>query len=541
MRKLTLSSAVFGIAFLLLYFYSGELGVLVRSRTGMPPLIWLPSGLGLAGMILVGFEIWPLIFIGSTLIMAITQDTAFLPSVLIGIATAAETLLGAFLFRRCFPNRVTFTKVSEIFGFVVLVMIASNGLGATVEVSVLSLFGSIPAGEFFVTWRSWWMGQALGNLIVGTMLIWFWNDGRHQLKTLRSRLLEAIPLGLAIPITASLIFTPLGIYNHSILIKPYFLFSMILWTALRFDLIGAMYAAAVILATAVIGTLEGYSAFSQYELIDRTVAFQFFISALNLTGLVVAASVREKSEALEARNEFLGIASHELKTPITSLKMNLQMLRRRIIQKADKSVDELAYANSLAKVDRQINRLVAIVEQLLDVSQAERNKFELHREEVDLNTLVRNLLDRLAGSMVTAKCTTETKLEPEIQGYWDPFRIEQILENLISNAIKYAPGKPIRVESRRIGTSTVEISVSDQGPGIDAGKRPHIFDRFVRATENTHVQGLGLGLFITRQIVKAHGGQITVDNEAGCGSRFTVRLPLGAPTSETTAAVLLTD
>jgi signal transduction histidine kinase len=241
--------------------------------------------------------------------------------------------------------------------------------------------------------------------------------------------------------------------------------------------------------------------------------------------MVVAATVREKSEALEARNEFLDIASHELKTPITSLKLQLQLLQRRLDHKNDLTPAEMEHITFLKKVDHQVNRLVKIVEQLLDVSRAERNLLQLEREEVILNDLVQNLADRLSGDLMNAKCSLKLNFPGEIKGNWDPFRMEQVLENLISNAIKYAPCKAIEV-SAAIKNDLVEIRVKDQGPGIPVEKQHSIFDRFVRATETRHVQGLGLGLFITRRIVEAHGGTIKVKSGSDIGTTFTVLIPL---------------
>ncbi len=528
MRKLTPKLVFFLLGFLLVYFYSGKLSIQIQNQTSQAPLIWIPTGLGFSTLMIFGLELWPIIAIGTFLTSFFTRGDAIPYSLVMSAGAVLEAILAVLLLRRVFPKRITFTKVNEVLGFFFLVILVSNFVGSTLEIGGLYVFNLLPGEEFFTTWRSWWLSHALANLFIGPLLVNVAYDTRFRVRAVMARPFESLALGVAIVIASVLVFTSSASYNHSLLISPYFLFSLILWTALRFELFGALFASTVIVTTSILGTVQGYNPFPAYNSYDQIAFFQLLLGTLGLTGLVVAATVREKSEAVEARNEFLGIASHELKTPITSLKMNLQMLERKISTKKDMSPEETAYAASLKKVDRQINRLVVIVEQLLDVSQVERNRLELHREEVDLAGLIRSLLDRLSGTITTAKCTIETRLDLEIRGNWDPFRMEQVLENLISNALKYAPGKPIRVDTS-VANGVAEISVHDSGPGIEPAKRPYIFDRFARANENPHVQGLGLGLFITRQIVKAHAGNIDVVSEVGQGARFVVRIPLTSP------------
>jgi signal transduction histidine kinase len=530
MRKLTPKSVLFLLGFLLVYFYCGKFGILIQQQTGFAPLIWIPTGLGFSALMIFGLDLWPVIAIGTFLTAYFTHGDSFLYSFIMCGEAALEAVIPVILLRRFFPKQITFTKVNEVLGFFFLVILIANGIGSTLEIGGLYISGLVSVEDLFPTWRSWWLGHGLANLFIAPLLLNFAYDTRFRIRTILSRPLESIALGFAIVIVSIFVLTLLSEHNHSLLIRPYFLFSLLLWTALRFELFGSLFANTVIITTSIIGTLQGYNPFPTYPPSEQIALFQFLIGALSLTGLASAATVREKTEAVEARNEFLGIASHELKTPITSLKINLQMLERKISQKKDQTPEEATYATSLKKVDRQINRLVAIVDQLLDVSRVERKKLGLHREDVELDGLIRNLLERLSGTIATAKCTIETRLEPNIHGNWDPFRMEQVIENLISNALKYAPGKPIRVATSS-ANGVVEISVQDGGPGIEETKRPYIFDRFARANENPHVQGLGLGLFITRQIVKAHSGNIAVVSEVGNGARFVVSLPLMAPSA----------
>ena len=333
-----------------------------------------------------------------------------------------------------------------------------------------------------------------------------------------------ILLACLLLVTTSLIFTPLAELNHSLIVRPYLLFTLILWSALRFDLLGSTVASVLIASTALIGALMGFEPFPKYATDERLVLAQYLISAVTLTGLVLASAVREKSRAVEARNEFLSIASHELKTPITSLKLKLQITQKRIQSVPEKDpaqIDQLEFLNT---VNKQINRLVQIVDQLLDVSQAERKTIQLSPDDFNLSSLIESVLERLSADFTNANCKLETSLQSDIECHWDPNRIEQVLENILTNAIKYAKGTLIQIKTKQIGEN-VKIVIQDHGPGIEPSRQAFIFDRFVRASDSLYVSGLGLGLFISKQIVKAHGGGIEVKSKLGQGSSFIITIP----------------
>jgi hypothetical protein len=229
--------------------------------------------------------------------------------------------------------------------------------------------------------------------------------------------------------------------------------------------------------------------------------------------------VAQAQEALRLRDEFLSIASHELKTPLTALQLQLHSLRERV-----DSLDG-RMATKLDRAARSSERLVELVEALLDVSRLASGRFELHPQSFELTEAVQEVVERLREAAKHAGCELSLKLNGALPGTWDRLRIEQVLTNLLSNAIKYAAGAPIEVVLSREGDTAV-IEVSDRGPGIPEEALPRIFDRFERAAEMRHYGGLGLGLYVVREIVKAHHGMVTVHNRPGGGACFTVRLPL---------------
>ena len=177
------------------------------------------------------------------------------------------------------------------------------------------------------------------------------------------------------------------------------------------------------------------------------------------------------------------------------------------------------------RISRSSGRLTELVETLLDVSRLATGKFELQPQPLELTETVSEVVDRLRAAANQAGCELTAQLKGPLIGTWDRLRIEQVLNNLLSNAIRYAAGAPLEVSLFQEGDTAV-LEVSDRGPGIPEEALPRIFERFERASEIRHHGGLGLGLYVVRQIVQAHKGKVTVKNRPGGGACFTVRLPL---------------
>jgi signal transduction histidine kinase len=248
----------------------------------------------------------------------------------------------------------------------------------------------------------------------------------------------------------------------------------------------------------------------------------------NIYGKALASeqkSLEGAHTALATRDEFLSVASHELKTPLTSLKLQLQMTERALHFRADPSpiVRHLKYSNETAL--RQVNSLADLIDQLLDISKIQSGRFVLSIDKTDLTLLIKDVTARYANQFRTAKTPLQLDLQDSLVGHWDRFRLEQVIVNLLSNAIKYAPRNPIAV-SCRVADEKAILEVRDFGPGICKEKQNKIFERFERANSSKTVAGLGLGLFIAKSIVVAHGGSIRVDEAIPQGSRFVVELPL---------------
>ena len=236
-----------------------------------------------------------------------------------------------------------------------------------------------------------------------------------------------------------------------------------------------------------------------------------------------ARSVAES--AVAAREDFLSVAAHELRTPLTTLSLHTDGLAREAVF-ADVPAQSRP-AMRLGAMRRQVQRLSRLVDVLLDVSRATVRAEDFVRESVDLVAIAREVADSLAAEAAAARSVLRLAAERAVVGQWDRLRIEQVVTNLMGNAIKFGAGGEIEVSVASDGDDAV-LQVRDHGIGIPADAQARVFERFERAVSSQHYVGLGLGLWIVRAIVEAHGGTIAVDSTAGEGSTFVVRLPLRA-------------
>ena len=233
---------------------------------------------------------------------------------------------------------------------------------------------------------------------------------------------------------------------------------------------------------------------------------------------------QHSQQALRERDDFISVAAHELRTPLTALQLKLQVLERGLKSALDARSDSRNVGGRMEGAIRQAERLGRLVERLLDVSRIASGRLEMNREEFDLAELVRQVAEDFRDPASQVGSELNLDLDGVMVGAWDRLRLEQVLVNLLSNAVKYGAGKPIAVRLEATA-DRVRLAVSDQGIGIATDDLSRIFSRFERAASIRHYAGLGLGLYITKHIVEAHGGGIAVNSKAGEGSTFVVELP----------------
>lgn len=233
---------------------------------------------------------------------------------------------------------------------------------------------------------------------------------------------------------------------------------------------------------------------------------------------------QELRSAVELRDEFMSIASHELKTPLTALNMQLQLLER-LVYKTDSVGDRRILQMSKGALN-SVKSLSNLIDDLLDVTRIRAGKLSLCKEDVDLVSLLEKTIAEMQPEAHRARTQIIFLGSEPVLGEWDLARIAQVIRNLISNAIKYGLGSPVIVNLIH-DESDAWITVKDDGIGISRELQSQIFERFQRASTGKEITGLGLGLYIVRQIIEAHGGSIQVESESNKGSLFTVKIPRG--------------
>lgn len=289
--------------------------------------------------------------------------------------------------------------------------------------------------------------------------------------------------------------------------------------------VGSMLATPLLVRGRVIGAFTFHSA-TVNRFGPGDVAFAEDLALRCALAIENAQLYAEAQRSVRVREDFMAIASHELRTPLTPLRMQLHLLRRLVrTEHAPDAPWREKIGSVLTVSERQLDRLVRLVETLLDTSRIAAGRLELERSETELRALVGETIADLEADLTRAGCAIVVHAPEPIIGRYDRLRLGQVFTNLLTNAVKYGRGAPIEV-SLQATSGKATLRVRDHGPGIPEADQLRIFERFERSSSRQQVEGLGLGLYIAQQIVLLHGGSIRVDaTVAGDGAAFVVELP----------------
>ncbi|MCM2278568.1 MAG: ATP-binding protein [Oligoflexia bacterium] len=241
------------------------------------------------------------------------------------------------------------------------------------------------------------------------------------------------------------------------------------------------------------------------------------------------------ARAVRLKDDFIAAASHELNTPLTPLKVELRLIERETRQIAARSGmtrETGRIQQLLGSAQGQVDRMIGLIERILDVSRLSAGKFVIQKRRTNLSELALHALDRFRNASPDCAHLLQSDIHPNVTGNWDPARLDQLVTNLVSNALKFGRGRPILVRLQERQRQAI-LEVSDEGIGMDSQTRRRIFDRFEQGVSPNAFGGLGVGLYLCGQIVQAHGGTIEVQSQPGQGSKFTVVLPEQSPGGQT--------
>jgi signal transduction histidine kinase len=493
------------------YMVTAKLGLSLGAVSGFASLVWPPAGLALAALLLFGSRLWPGIFVGAWVINAWT-GAPIMVALAIAVGNTLEALAGAYALRQLGGFRGTFDSLRHVLGLI-FAAIVSTLLSPTIGVTSLRLGGVVQWSQAFETWRAWWVGDMLGDLVVAPLVL-AWARRGEALNLKGGRLAEALALATLLVLASYAIFhATVEVHPFE---SPYVLFPLFVWAAQRFELRGATLATALATTLAVWGTVRGSGPFARPDLASGLLDLQTFMGCAALTPLVVAGVTMDRDRAIRTQEAFVATVSHDLKNPLNALLMSAELLRRKL---SDERVQK-----HYQVLSRSVDRMMQLIRHLLDASAIERRQLTLDRKPEDTRALVDETLEFLRPLATVKSLTLQVQPGEPVEALCDRDRILQVLSNLIGNAIKFSPEEAaITIKTER-SRHSVCLSIHDNGPGIEAGELPRVFERYWHA-KSAAGGGTGLGLFIAKGIVEAHGGRIWVESTLGAGSTFYFTLP----------------
>jgi signal transduction histidine kinase len=489
--------------------------------------IWPPTGIALVAILVFGRRVSPAIFLA-----ALAVNLPIGPSPLGAIAIAAGNTLApltaaAFLKRAGF--RIELDRLRDAAAIILFGALVAMTVSATVGSSVLVLAGAVPADSFWSTWAVWWTGDAMGVLLVAPFLLSLLPNVSSPAMTLRT---AAALIGLL----AGVGVLTFVLFQNRLRLE-YLVFPLIMLAAWRFRLRGSAPAALIASGVAIWAAVQGTGPFGTETLIEKMITLQVFNVCVAVTSLVLTAFVEshERAEemtrlyvsakaASQTKSAFLNMAAHELLTPLTVLDGYLSLLSGGTVGHPPESWK--APLGILMSKTRELER---IVDELLTASSLEVIPPRLEREVLDLRKVVDEAVERVRprADLLGADVTVSQPRRP-VPVEADPDKLGRVLDDLINNALTYT----IRPPSLRIGLSTRSrraiVRVEDNGVGMSEDERERIFGRLYRVDDpQVVVPGIGLGLYISRQLVERYGGSLVVERTApGVGSVFALTLPL---------------
>ena len=518
-----------------LYILAALAGLRLDAVSGFASLVWPPTGIALAAVLLAGRRIWPGIFVAALVANLLTGAPAFAAA---GIATGntLEAIVGAYALSRVPGFRLSLDGLRDVLALIVLAAAVSTMISATIGVSSLYAAGLVQQSKLAETWRTWWVGDAIGALLVApAILVW---AKRPRLHPSPRGLAEAAMLSLGVMLASLLLFIVPFTSGGGPLSQAYVFFPLLMWAAIRFGQRGSVTATVVVSAIAVIGTVLGRGPFIQPTLHESLLALQAFIGITAATFLVMGASVSERERyeedlrsardmataANNAKAEFLAVMSHELRTPLNAIAGYAEILSLGVDGPLTPKQND-----AVGRIRNNQQHLLALIDDVLNFAKIEAGSTSITSEPVHVCELLDSLEPILRPDLVRRELTfVWNGCDRALAAQADPVRLRQILLNVLGNAIKFTPSHG-RIELSALRNADgVSIRVSDTGIGIPPDKIGRVFESFFQVDSGTtrEYPGVGLGLAISRDFARAMGGDIKVESDLGKGSTVTLELPV---------------
>ena len=514
------------------YFGAAKLGLMLAIIHASATAVWPPTGIALAGLLILGYGAWPAIAVGAFVANLTTHGTA---ATCLGIAAGntLEALAGAWLVNRFANGRLAFYRGMDAFRFTALAGVVSTTVSATLGVLSVTLAGDASWSRFGSIWFTWWLGDMGGAVVVAPAIL-LWSDGAATSWT-RVQWIEAASLFAVLLVTGQLIFGWLAPVGPEPVVLKFLCMPILTWIAYRFDPRTAASGVLVLAAVAVAGTLRGALASASGMLNESLMLVQVFLAVTAVATLVLAAAVYERSraelavrvtsnhlrEALAELEAFGHAVSHDLRNPIGAVVNYVGVLEEDNRDRLDpESMRVLGRIRACAvAASHLLDELVKFVWAGLPAP----DKLML-----DMTALAREACaEVVVASEDGGAVRFEVQELPPALG--NPQMLGRVLHNLLSNAVKFTRGRELRqvVISGSVDGHETIYSVTDNGMGFDPALGDAVFQPFRRPKGERPFGGAGLGLAIAAKIVRRHGGRVGAESDGGSGARFWFALPNG--------------
>ena len=525
------------LVLIFIYFVAGKLGLRFASFHASASPVWPPAGIALAAMLLLGYRVWPAIFVGAFLVNATTMGN-IATSFGIAAGNTLEAICGAWMVNRFAGGTRAFDRAQDVFTFS-LAAILSALVSPTLGVTSLALGGYADWTKYVPIWTTWWLGDAAGDLIVAPfILLWGLGSTRHWSRrdVIEVSVLLLLLFGLGEIVFGGWFAISARNYPISFICGP-----IVIWTAFRFTQRETATGIFILSAIAIWGTLRGFGPFIMSTENQSLVTLQTWTAVLTITAMALAAAMAERrrveaaieqqKSVVEAANRtkdnFLAMLSHELRTPLTPVMSALDSLQQDSTQPEDTKA-------SLAMIRRNVELESQLIADLLDLTRIAKNKLDLKFDPVDAHEAIYNVVEicRPEANVKLLRVYTDLRAGAHHVSA-DAAKFQQIIWNLLKNAIKFTPeGGEIIISSCNSAPQSLTICVRDTGIGIEPGVMDRIFDPFEQGelSAQRRFGGLGLGLAISKSLTEAHGGTLIAKSEGhNRGTTFLLTLKTVAP------------
>ena len=532
----------------LVYFIVGKFGLMYASLHASASPVWPSAGIALAAILVLGYRVWPAIFVGAFLVNVTNAGDAA-TSLAIAIGNTLEALAGAWLVIRFARGKNFCGRPQDVFKFA-LIAATSTIISATFGVTSLALAGFADWAHYGAIWLTWWLGDVTGDLVFAPLVV-LWSVGLQRGWS-KKEATEVGVLFLLLVVLSSVVFggwLEISSRNYPI---TFICGPIVIWTAFRFRPLETATGILILSVIAVWGTLHGFGPFVRETENQSLVALQLWIAVLVITAMALSAGMAERRRVEEelqqqksivetanrTKDHFLAMLSHELRTPLTPVISALDSLETEPTQSEDAKT-------SLSMIRRNIELETQLIDDLLDFTRIARDKMQLRFVPIDVHQAVSNVVEICRAEARTKRLHVHVNLRAN--RYYvtaDGAKLQQIIWNLLKNAIKFTPeGGDITISSDNPSESVFTVSVHDTGIGMEPEVMQRIFDPFEQGNRSFEhrVGGLGLGLAISKSLAQAHGGTLTAQSDGpNCGSTFTLSmqaLPQGEAVSVASKAV----